>query len=221
MKLNSISVHTVYKHQHQLAFNICSWCIQEQYWSYLKKYDVGKFRKVIVRVDDTVTLFENDNKVEESSADVIAINRYFNISKFFDLSKHAKKQSLLELLHSSMICLAEQFNWEREPLINAYNQCIRNNLNYIFKVKDKGFKSPTKEFTGYVECTWDIDEFTATAIILLADNDSVVKQQILIKCEPHLAEFIYYSNCKWESNTTFSLIAKDNRKWSISLLSVV
>jgi hypothetical protein len=131
-----------------------------------------------------------------------------------------RKKSLLELLHSCMLYLAGQYHWEREPLLNAYLQCIETNLEYKFKVKNKDFKSPTKQFIGYVQCYWEMDKFTATGVILSKDGH-VLKQEVFLDIEPYNGEFIYYSSCKWDDAYTFSLYSKEGEKWSLSILSLI
>ncbi|SDQ01688.1 hypothetical protein SAMN05428975_5934 [Mucilaginibacter sp. OK268] len=218
MKLNSISIRTVFKHPHQFDFNIQTWCIQEQYWSYLKKYDVGQFRRIIVRVNDTNIITEYDNIIDEPSNDVIAINKYFDIASFLNMNVFEKKRALLELLHNCMLYLAGQYGWEKESLLNAYHECVESNLEYKFKVKNKDFKSPTKEFIGYIQCYWDIDKFTATGVILRKDEHPL-RQEVIMEIEPYHAEFIYYSTCKWDDPYTFSLYSKEGKKWSIAITS--
>ncbi|MGN8068043.1 hypothetical protein [Mucilaginibacter sp. 22184] len=218
--INSISIHTTYQHTYQLQFNKQCWCIQEQYWRYLQKYRAGVYRKIIVEVDDNINLDDFDNKIRESTIDVIVINKYFPIAKFLNQSKIDRKVAILELLHASMLYLAQYFDWDKQPLVNSYTQCMDNHLEYKFKIKNKNFKSPTKEFIGYIECNWDIDVFSAYIIILLAKENKIIKER-RIEFQPNLSEFIYYVNCKWESNTIFSMVAKDGRRWSVNILSLV
>jgi hypothetical protein len=98
--------------------------------------------------------------------------------------------------------------------------CLNSGIEYKFKVKDKDFKSPTKEFIGHVACYWDIDKFTATGVIIRRDG-LLLKQEVLMEIEPYNGEFIYYSTCKWDDAYTFSLYSKEGNKWSVGVLSLV
>gem|GEM_PF-4201450 len=119
-----------------------------------------------------------------------------------------------------MLFLAKNYNWEIAPLNYAYEQCIKHNLNYKFKLKDKNFKSTEGLFLGYVECVWEIDYFSVAGVILNR-NGVLIKKEELLKIEPYKGDFIYYCNCKWDDNYNFSLYAKDGRRWSISIMSIV
>lgn len=218
MKLREIAIHTTYKHPLSV-FNAQTWCVREQYWSYLKNYDTGQFAKVVVRVDNNPSLKKDDFTLQNTDSNVVVISKYFDISAFLTLNDINKKKALLELLHASMLCLAQQYNWYKEPLVDAYEKCKHANLEYRFKVKDKEYKSPDKKFIGCVECYWDLEHFTATGIIKGKDSN-IVKEEVLMDIVPYNGEFIYYSNCKWDDPYTFSLYSKDKQKWSVKILSV-
>lgn len=219
MKLKEIALNTVYKHPLSLI-NRQAWCAKEHYWSYLKKYDTGSYQKVIVQVDDNLTLTDCTINNNITARDVVRINRYLDLTAFLKLDNFKKKETLLKLLHTSMLYLAECYSWEKVSLNNANELCINDGLEYRFKVKGKNFRSPTKDFIGYVECYWDIDCFKATGIIIRKDG-RLLKSQIFMEIEPYNGEFIYYSNCKWDDAYTFSLYSKEGKKWSIAILSIV
>ena len=219
MKLKEIAINTVYKHPLSIL-NKYAWCVQEQYWHYLGKYETGQWQKVIVQVSDDPALMKIDYQLPRSIADVAVIIRYFDITNFLDLDKGRKKKALLDLLHDSMLHLATEYQWDKEVLTNAFNQCIESGLDYRFKVKDKDFKSPTRQFIGSIHCIWDLDNFKAIGVI--ADKDGVVlKEETLINTEPYHGEFIYYSKCKWDDPYTFSLYSKEGKRWSIAVIAVV
>lgn len=218
MKLSEIAINTVNKHPLQRQFNIEAWCVKEQYWSYLKKYDTGQFRKIIIGVCDSVS--KDFIKISWTHINVLDIDTYLDIQHFVNQNKAERKIILLELLHANMLIAADAYLWEIEPLNNAYQQCKLAQLEHVFRVKNKTFRSPTREFLAYVECHWDTDAFRAKTVILNKHQD-VVKEQALMEIEPYFGEFVYYCTCKWESNTSFSLIAKDGKKWTTNLLALI
>jgi hypothetical protein len=219
MKLREIAIYTIYKHPLSIM-NKQVWCVQEQYWSYLKGYDTGKYQKVIIRVDDDIKLINNNDELTEPAVDVITLDKYFDIKNFLSLNDPEKKKSSLELLHASMIYIAKIKNWNVEPLFNAYKNCMDSNIEYRFKVGNKNFTSPTKDFIGYVNCYWDIDKFTATGVIS-RKNGSILKEKTIMGIEPYFGELIYYGKCKWDDAYTFSLYSKQGEKWSIAILALV
>lgn len=219
MKLKEIAINTIYKHPLSIL-NKYAWCVQEQYWHYLEKYETGQWQKVIVQVNDAPTLIENDYQLSGSIADVAVVTRYFDIERFLGLDKLKKKKALLELLNDSMLFLANQYQWDKDTLSRAFDQCIESGLEYRFKVRNKDFKSPTRQFIGLIQCYWDLDSFIAVGIIM-SKSGIILKEEKLIDVEPYHGEFIYYSKCKWDDPYTFSLYSKAGKRWSIEVISVV
>lgn len=197
-----------------------TWCVQEQYWSYLKGYDTGRYQKIVIEIDDDIRALDNDGNLVGLAVDVLVVVKYFDIQGFLSLEDYEKKRRLLELLHATMMDLGECNNWNVELFSNAYKNCIESNLEYRFKVRDKNYKSPTRGFIGYVKCYWDLDKFTATGVISRKDG-SILKEETLVEIEPYFGDFIYYANCKWDDAYTFSLYSKEGKKWSIAILSLI
>jgi hypothetical protein len=214
MLLNQISIRTIYQHPRQLMFNKQVWCVQEEYWSHLKSYEIGKYKKVIVRVDNNSSIQKGGLGVDKTYSDVATINAYFDIEAFLSLEVTEKKKALLDLLKDCMIYLAEYYGWEKEPLIMAYKQCLIEGLRYVFKVKNKEFRSPNKDFIGFVLCEWEIENFIATAYVTTLSGQ-LIKKEIFIQQEPHLSDFIYTTNCKWDNPNTFTLYTKGKEEWSL------
>ncbi|WP_345951643.1 hypothetical protein ABDD95_09460 [Mucilaginibacter sp. PAMB04274] len=117
-----------------------------------------------------------------------------------------------------MLLLADVNDWEKQPLINAFDSCIRLNLEYKFTLKS--LMSPSKDLLGYIQCYWDIERFMATGIIK-RKNGEIIKQELLVNVEAYNGEFIYYAKCRWTDNYTFTLYMKDGNEWSVKYFPIV
>ncbi|MBD1367038.1 hypothetical protein IDJ77_24720 [Mucilaginibacter sp. ZT4R22] len=203
-----------------LVFNRETWCIKELYWSYLKPFDTGVFCKIVLEVNDDISLKYHGFKEIVNCVDVVRVEVYFDLDNYFSLSNAAKKVTLIEMLHKCMLFLCERYEWDKEAAIQAYELCLENNLEYRFKLKNKTYRSPQRNWYGAIYCDWDLNYFKATARIE-DKNGELMKEQELLNIEPYFGEFIYYANCKWDDAYTFSLYSKTGKKWSIQLMSLV
>lgn len=139
MELTQVELRTRFKHTKEREFNIESWCIPELYWSFLTDYNTNKTKKCVVRLDSN---WEEDHNLITDQANVIQINVDFDFDVYFELSARPKKRMQLESLHKGMMKIAEYKNWETDPLLDAYNNCLTKDLKYEFLVASKSKASP-------------------------------------------------------------------------------
>ncbi|TFF34973.1 hypothetical protein [Mucilaginibacter psychrotolerans] len=220
MKLREIAIFTAYQHQYQSIFNPQTWCIQEQYWRYLGAYDTGPFAKITIRVNDDPVMKYKDFALDNTCLTVVGIDKYLDVANFLGSSSTKKKTALVNLLHDGMLFLCDHYLWDKEPLVRAYELCLENNLEYKFKLRDKTYRSPQRNWYGAIYCDWDLHYFKATARIEDI-NGELIKEQELLNIEPYFGEFIYYAKSKWDDAYTFSLYSKTGEKWSIRLMTLV
>lgn len=213
MSFNQIRLSAAFEHKYQLRFNKESWCISELYWSQLKHYDTKKTQKAVVTLNDS---WEEDIYLYTDWSNLKGINMPFNFEQYFNLEKQERKRMQLEVLHSGMVKIAEKEGWEMNPLLDAYNGCLKKNLEYNFLVGDKLKSSPDRKFQIGFWCNWDIDKFEVYWVLFDKNKNEVIRQ-LLIEKETFMGEFIYYVSWKWKDKKTILLEDKykygSKEKW--------
>jgi len=215
MKLSSLSLQTTYNHKYQLSFNKETWCVQEMYWHFLYKYkyETENCQKAVVRLGDSVDI-EN---LMTLTSDVVVLQCSFDFEFYFSQDKFLKKRILLDILHESLLRMANKYGWDEKPLIQSYEYCVDRNLENKWLLRDKYISSPNRKHKGGFICEWNIDSFEVYGVILDNNLKEITKKRIL-RSDPHLAEFIYYTKFKWEDNQKLSLFSKNGaKKWSLLL----
>jgi hypothetical protein len=208
--LKDISLQTSNK-AFQLQFNKTTCCITDLYLKCLVKYNTGVFKKIIVRV-----VSEDAKEIDsiEFMVDVIAITKRINFDLYFELSSnYDKKKLLLHILQEGIVTIAQNQNWEIDPLMDAYNSCINRNLENKWLRNDKFYLSTDKKYYGGVICCWDVDKFEAV-VSFLNEKKLEIKQVKLFETEPHLVDS--FGNMGWIKNMhKFFLESKNKRfKWA-------
>lgn len=201
MGFNNIDLRSVFNHKFQRDFNIQSYCISQMYWSFLRLYNTKSIKKCDIILNDNWgdDIYKTDNIVGFK-----AINMPFDFDKFFKLGKQEKKQMQLEVLHQGMMKIAEKEGWETDPLLDAYNGCLKKKLDYQFLVNDALKSSPDRKYKIGFWCNWDLDLFELYWI-LFDKKGNELKRNLLLEKEPYRGEFVNYLSWKWEDNETIIL----------------
>jgi hypothetical protein len=216
MSLNQIDLRIKYNHKHTNRFNPESWCIPELYWRKLKDYDTKKVNKCTIYVSDD---WGDKEYYYTNWSDSKGMNVPFNFDEYFASDNYKKKKMQLEAIHEGMVRIAEKEGWQIDPLFDAYNQCLADNLEYKFLV-GKPKSSPNRKYKFNFWCNWDIDVFELYWV-LQDKKGNELKKEKFIEREPYRGEFIYYVKFKWIDNET--VLLEDNykygnkEKWEINL----
>lgn len=212
MYLRDISIFTEKEKKLQLTFNRQTWWIEHLFLDCLgNRYFSGSYKKVCIVVSiDTKTVEFTD------LVDVIQIDVQFDVRGFLEKPKNEKKKLLADLLFTSLIKVAEYKQWELDPLIDAYNCCLKRNLENNWLRQDKFFRSPDRNHFAGVYCNYDIDSFTAEIIFLNKKKEEIKRIQIFRNKVYFLNEM---GKMSWNgSNDTFHVYSKDGDKvWKASL----
>lgn len=201
MSLKEIKLSVKYGHKHQKLINLHSWCISELYWSFLKNYKTGNIQKCIVLLDEEI------NKADENWAGIKSTKMNFDFESYLTKDRFEKKLQLLKVLHAGMLKIAKSENWEIDPLLDAYNSCIKAKIEYKFEVGKRKW-SPDRKRKFVLYCFWDIDKFEVYWI-LFDKNENEISRELLLQKLPYDGEFIYYIDWKWKDNST--IILKDKQ----------
>ncbi|PYF69367.1 hypothetical protein [Pedobacter nutrimenti] len=214
MSLSQVDLRTKFNHEYSERFNKESWCIAELYWSYLENYQVGKVKKCLIVVSDD---WGSELHYYTSRNDCKGVNLEINFSEYFSYDSYHRKEALLKVVHSGLTFIATKEKWEIDPLLDAFNSCIKVGLNYKFLVQNKFKTSPNRKHKLGLWCEWNIDEFKVFWILLDKDKKQI-KKELFIDENPSFGEFIYYVNFKW-LNDNIVLVTDDyrseKRKWEI------
>jgi hypothetical protein len=208
MSLIRVGLQTVYNHSFEREFNTQSYCIPQMYWSFLRFYDLKKNTKCGVILNDFNRTIEYK---EPSFIDYKAVNMPFDFNKFFKLGKQEKKQMQLEVLHQGMMNIAEREGWATNPLLDAYNGCLKKNLDYQFLVNDTLKSSKDHNYKIGFWCNWDLDIFELYWV-LFDKNENEIRRNLLFKKESHQGEYVNYLNWRWQDNETIVLESRYSGK---------
>ncbi|MGE8512502.1 MAG: hypothetical protein ACN6N7_07370 [Chryseobacterium culicis] len=220
MKLTQIDLRTTFKSDYTEKFAPESWAVAELYWSYLREYSTPNVQKVNIFISDD---FEDSltEQMQVKGFKEAFIN--FDFAKYFSLDKLEKKRMQLEAIHNGMMQIADAEKWEKQPLIDAYNNCLEKNLEYQFFV-GTAKSSPDKKHKINFWCNWDIDIFEVYSVLYDKNNNEIERKKIIEK-SPYDGEFIYYAKWKWLDNTKVLLEDKykygNNEKWEITIDPVI
>ena len=198
--------------------NSHTWFVSELYCSFLKHYNANKVVKCNIDIKDDWGAY-SENYVKHTN--VITIKLNFDFEKYLLLPKLEMKKMLLNILHKGMMMIAENDRWEIDKLLDAYNNCLKQNLEYNFFVKNgKLLSSPNRKYKVGLWCEWDIDKFEVYYILFGKDSIEI-KRNLFINCIPSFGEFIYYTHWKWINNETLLVESKykygNNEKWTINV----
>ncbi len=215
MNLTQIDLRLPYKHKYEDNFNPDTWCVPELYWYYLRGYPTGNIEKVNIIV--------SDNIYDETPMSVFGFREAylpFDFDTYFTSNKLDKKKMQLEAIHTGMIQIANKEGWDTVPLSDAYNKCLKNNLEYKFDV-GKLKSSPNRKYKVGFWCNWDIDVFELYWVLYDKSNNEIKRQKFLEK-PPYEGEFIYYAKWKWLDSSKVLLEDKykygKHETWIISVL---
>jgi hypothetical protein len=194
-------------------FNLNTWCVCELYLRHIGKYLSDGFVKIIVQanVDDT------QNNVVEDMLNVVLIHKTFDFEEYFQLEeKYEKKKVLLDVLQDGLITLALKKGWNTDALLDAYNSCLKDDLECKWFAKNKYFQSPDRKHYAAVFCEYDIDKFEVSVVFYNKKKEKI-HRVTLYSIEPNMAEPL--GKMGWDKlNGEFYLLSKNGRqKWVAGL----
>lgn len=216
MSLRQVDLRIQHNHKYMLAFNLEAKCIAELYWSFLKEYDTRKVKKCnIITSDD----WGDDVYRYTDWSDTKGINMPFNFDKYFSSDNQAKKRLQLETIHHGMMKIAEIEKWDVNPLLDAYNGCLENNLEYSF-ILSKYKSSPNRKFKMNFKCVWDI-AMIEVFYILCDKKENIIHQEKVFEKPSNQGELVYYLKWKWLDNESVLLedkyVYSDKESWKIEI----
>ena len=205
-----------YNHPRTSEFTLESKCIAELYWSFLKDYDTKKVKRCNIITSDN---WGDDIYEYTNWNDTKGINVPFDFDEYFLSDNHTKKTLQLKTIHTGMIKIAEIEKWDINPLLDSYNKCLNNDLEYSF-ILNKYKSSPNRKFKINLKCYWDINK-VEIHYILCDKNENIICEKKIFKKPSNQGELVYYLKWKWLDNLTVLIEDKykygNNEKWEVNV----
>lgn len=188
------------------------------YASYLcsVKYPATVSRLFIDFVDNPDSV---DDSIDNPKCPII--RRLFDASYLANLSPNEQARKILDILHSTMLEVANRRNWPAPPLMAAYAACEQANLVYSGFVKGITVRSPNKCRKARVWYRMDADWFYLFLYVYRSGHKCPDKY-LVMQWRP----FLFYltrqilKQVKWKSNSRIAVIAGPSfmyEEWSINI----
>ncbi len=199
MGLHEIDLRAFHGFGKAKEFNEQTWCVSELFWSFLKQYKVNNVKKCVIIVTDD---YQKKLEVPESFGAIRSVKIELDLNRYFESNDYERRKKLLEVTFQGMRQIAIREGWELEPLEQAYESCIRNDIKYHFFLRDKLKSSLDRKNKIGIWCEWDIDTFKLFWVLLDKNNVELNRENFFYSSEPSQGEFAYYLNWQWIDNRT-------------------
>lgn len=124
-------------------------------------------------------------------------------NKYLGLSKKEKYKYILEILHSTIIEIADIYNWDKSVFNGAYEHIIESDFKFEKYYPEK--KSKDRKQIGQVILVKT--EEKSTLLITVKTGNSIIKEALLEKRNWYWFDSTYNfaKSCKWLDNSSFGL----------------
>jgi hypothetical protein len=140
--------------------------------------------------------------------------------KYLSLSKKEKYKYILEILHSTVIEIADLFHWDKSVFDGAYKHIIDCDFKFEKYYPEK--KSKDRKLIGQIILLKTEEKSTLLAVI---KSENTVRREILLERGNgywYDAAYDFAKSCKWLDNFSFGLYKNEkNCYFSIETNSVI
>ena len=104
---------------------------------------------------------------------IVSIAPYYNYEVYASLNKNGKYKYILDLIQNATLQLSEEYGWEKDVFINAYDEVI--NSNFIFKIDYPAKLSRDKKKVAvlFIEKT---ETVTSVFVKIDANSSTIIKK---------------------------------------------
>ncbi len=102
-----------------------------------------------------------------SNGSIKSIAPEFIYEKYLNLDKQGKYQYILDIIHSCMMQLSEEYNWDKAVFERAYKEVLENNFQFKIEYTSKTSRDKKKQAKLHIEKT---DLVTSLYVTFLIDN---------------------------------------------------
>jgi len=216
MFLNRIAIYAPHRSSYEREFNLETHCPCEMFFFHLGKIEtknLGYLNINLVPSKDEVI-------VQKWNGSFLTVYQVFDFENYFQLNNLGKKKCLLKIVYDNMISICTEQEIDRSTIDECYETCLsQKNIEHRWILRKSYKRSPNHKYYGNVECYWDLDKFTASAIILNKNKEQILKKELL-NLLPHRGEQIYYSKIGWSLND-FYIESKYGDKVKMNVLNEI
>lgn len=195
-------------------------CITSLYSRLLPKIETDFEKGILINCVDDMNALSKWEKTQYLFPEYITIFLEFDSEKYFSLSSNQeKKEMVLDIVHSGIIKIAEQYNWEIYKFQEVYQKIINLNYNNQFIYKKK--TSPNKKYICNIICEHEVSYVDIYLEIRCKKSNMLIKKERLIR-ERETYETAFSSHIGklfWQMNHKVILMDSLNRDgWKTTFL---
>ena len=145
---------------------------------------------------------------------IYAYQTCIDIEEFVNLDELSKRKTLLELIHTGLLSLATEHNWNKEIIDDAYNKSIKDNYQFVYHTDFK--LSRNKKQKGRIRINLNERLATFTSEIVNIDSNETSTQLLL---ETEQGNFAWWRSVKdfgWMDSNNFGLKLMKGEIWLTS-----
>lgn len=217
MKLREIQV---YENRHEYGkkgngFIFEAYCITVLYEKFLPMIETDNIRKIIICCG---TIYQQKEIVSHYDG-FLELGVPFDVQLFLSLDDGQKKNQLLDLVHESLLWIANIYGIDEESFHVAYQKCIE--ANYEYKVTWKKPKaSSNRQHKAIVEIEVTLYKAILTLSVINRYKETV-KKVIVVEEKPNIVLLNrFLGDLKWVSNEEVHLYSKYYKEGSSNYVSL-
>lgn len=134
---------------------------------------------------------------------ICSYNNVIDENKYLSLSKMEKYKYILDILHSTVIEIADIYDWDKSVFNNAYKHMLESGFKFEKYYPEK--KSKDRKQIGQIILVKT--EEKATLFVSIWTGDATTKKVLLEKINWYWFDSTYNfaKSCKWLDNSSFGL----------------
>lgn len=138
--------------------------------------------------------------------------QFFDFKKYLSLNEEDRKFMVLQVIHQGMLDIAADYNWDTEPLEEAYQSCLTSDLTFKRQIKKRKLSPNRKQYLSlWAYC--DLYHFKINWVVS-DKKGAILHEGSLFSEEPSFLAMGYRLNFRWIDDEHF--IVESNYKGLIS-----
>ena len=134
-----------------------------------------------------------------------------DIETFKQLDELSQRKEILDLVYKGFISLANEFDWDKESITDAYNQSIGDNCEFVYRTDFK--ISRNKKYKGRIRINLDERLTTFTAELVNIQTDELRATQLLQTEQGNFAWWRSVREFGWIDSDHFGLKLMKGEIW--------
>ncbi len=169
-------------------------CVLTHYRRNLGKVEITSFNYINIFFTDKAS----KHKSKKIDANFVDYYYFWQENEFLreERSKYSMKKSMLKKITYPLLCLCDEYGWNRKPFKDAYTKCLAENLNNEWYFKDKLFRSPNRELFFGLHHIYDTSDFKIYEVLFDKNKKEIARR--LCFHDTHMV--FYLESASWEGN---------------------